>query len=477
MIFLTDGEDNKSSSYTYDEIINIASNDKIIIYTIGVGNVSQSTLEKIASQTGGKYYYASNASGLNDIFDNIESNTIDMTTDSNNDGITDYYTNLMNSGKLCLSNGTPIFAGVLDMFSSADADWDKDGLKNGEEIEIKAKSDGTVYIHMKSNPLLWDSDFDGYNDYVEVKTMHTDPLKFTSDGADKIKQLQNDNTFPAEYLDFSKQDHGLILFLFGWKRNEWAKHEIIDYFYKYRTSDEELSANEYSHGVYNFFSTMANINEAAASVVGALNAVQGLYADASQLNPAIQAETEVQESLLRLEKADSTSETERLALTSARKYDLDNLNRWSKQNADGTFKIDNIANERFKTAEWLSDKADFANTFKDIITETEGALSGITKFAQGTAFTATAAKIILNIKPVHNLAVKAAGKINLPVPSSKALILTSDLSVAETARKIGYGFTIVVDVFNTAKDFWGVFATYSQVADNYAEFVKYVDLL
>ena len=56
-------------------------------------------------------------------------------------------------------------------------------------------------------------------------------------------------------------------------------------------------------------------------------------------------------------------------------------------------------------------------------------------------------------------------------------MLTSDLSVSAVADKIGYGFTILVDVFNTAKDFWGVFATYSQIAHNYAEFVKYVDLL
>ncbi len=164
IIFMTDGEDNRVS-YSYDELIEIAKNNNVIIYTIGLGDVDNVILQKLADGTGGKYYYASQADYLLEAFEQAENETIDYHIDSNGDGISDYYTKLLCEEKLVSSTGIPIFKGHLyeEINGDIDGDFDDDGLKNGEEIVV-TETNGKVYLTIKSSPELKDSDNDGIFD-------------------------------------------------------------------------------------------------------------------------------------------------------------------------------------------------------------------------------------------------------------------------------------------------------------------------
>lgn len=170
IIFLTDGEDT-TSSYSYDELIGWAVQYGVKIYSVGMGKADESLLTNIAGSTGGKYYFASNVNidddsdeNLMGIFNDIANNTIDRELDSNNDGISDYYTKLLCEGKIVLGTGKANpFAGISYEAVQANGDYDGDGLKNGEEL-IVTSNDTYVYVKMKSNPTLLDSDGDGLYD-------------------------------------------------------------------------------------------------------------------------------------------------------------------------------------------------------------------------------------------------------------------------------------------------------------------------
>lgn len=70
VLVVTDGRNNRGGQ-TRTSVINFAKQHKIPIYIIGMGNVSSSDLEAIASQTGGTYRYVSSQSGLLDMYDLI----------------------------------------------------------------------------------------------------------------------------------------------------------------------------------------------------------------------------------------------------------------------------------------------------------------------------------------------------------------------------------------------------------------------
>ena len=76
-------------------------------------------------------------------------------------------------GNLVLSNGSDEFTGI-DF--NLDADYDGDGLKNGQELIIThTTSTGRIYMNMYSDPLMVHSDMDGLSDYTEYLN-GTDPL-------------------------------------------------------------------------------------------------------------------------------------------------------------------------------------------------------------------------------------------------------------------------------------------------------------
>ena len=88
---------------------------------------------------------------------------IDKEKDSNNDGITDYYTKLICAGKITTKYGENPFGNVSFSAIQKNNDYDKDKIKNGEEIEI-IEENGQLFATVKSSPVEKDTDGDGVID-------------------------------------------------------------------------------------------------------------------------------------------------------------------------------------------------------------------------------------------------------------------------------------------------------------------------
>ena len=248
MIVITDGLDN-SSTYSMNTIISEAKANGTKIYTIGLGSqINTSELIQIASQTGGKYYYASVSSDLNDIYDDIEDETVDYSLDSNNDGISDYHTKMLCEGKLTTGTGVPLFAGIPYEDVQSNDDYDGDGLKNGEEVKVKQYGK-SAYITINSSPITAYSDTDAYTDYEESVTYHTNPLKNNVIMHDSvIKTLMNGDYYYAsiyeeEYLNSaSKQIFTWIgnnVYGSNYDEQEIYKDALVNYFTKINESTKE----------------------------------------------------------------------------------------------------------------------------------------------------------------------------------------------------------------------------------------------
>ncbi len=71
IVALTDGQDNESK-HTSQEVIDLANEKEIAIYTIGLGNVNSSLLEQLSNKTDGLYYYTNDPKKLKEIYLNIK---------------------------------------------------------------------------------------------------------------------------------------------------------------------------------------------------------------------------------------------------------------------------------------------------------------------------------------------------------------------------------------------------------------------
>lgn len=196
IIILSDGKDEPSTTYSgyYAELVDDASANNIIVYTIGAGtSVSTSILTQVAENTGGAYYAATVTSGITDAFEEIQGDTVDLVTDTDKDKIPDYYEQRLTTG-----GGAPL---DLDINNP---DCDDDGLLDGEEIVITESSSGKVYGVIKSDPHEANSDMDAYGDYAEVKTYGSDPMVknvvFMHEDTDFL--IENENYVSDKYLDF-----------------------------------------------------------------------------------------------------------------------------------------------------------------------------------------------------------------------------------------------------------------------------------
>lgn len=157
VILLTDGD-----GYWNDSAIQNAKDHNIAIFTIGLGNgVNKNLLEKIAKETGGKYFFASDASELEKVLKDTAGETIDYTIDNDEnvgDGIPDY----LEKDGLRIGNGEVYHTDPMKL------DTDGDGLLDGEEMTVFYDDiDGKIYFKMYSNPLEKDSDGDGLEDGEE----------------------------------------------------------------------------------------------------------------------------------------------------------------------------------------------------------------------------------------------------------------------------------------------------------------------
>ncbi len=262
IVFLTDGSGSYSTSYT-----TTAANNGIVVYTIGLGSgVNESLLRGIAEGTNGKYYFASTAAELPDIYSDVSFETIDYTTDSNNDGISDYFTKLLDNGELRLSNGSTILDGVIDEFGENDDDWDDDGIKNGEEVKIIVNSQGKVTAKMISNPLYVDSDGDGITDAKEI-ALKTNPLKKERLGGDVELLLGSD----AQYRNIAEN----VWHTFDFKKTEESEMELINYFYDYASEESILENAKSIEKQKNW--------EIGINCISALADIAGIIKDANEI--------------------------------------------------------------------------------------------------------------------------------------------------------------------------------------------------
>lgn len=217
IIMLTDGDGSYSPSYT-----TTAANNGIVIYTVGLGSgVRPSVLQAMANGTGGKYYFASAAYEITDIYTEIEFETIDYQKDSNGDKISDYYAQLILEGKLCTGVGTDDFIGV-DFNESTDLD--NDGILNGDEVKIETYGD-RVYVTVLSNPIEINSDGDVYTDYEEKNIYNSNPTKtnVNFDSNDTNYLTNNDNFVSKKYLDFYENK------FYGWaeRASIWFGNNVM----------------------------------------------------------------------------------------------------------------------------------------------------------------------------------------------------------------------------------------------------------
>ncbi len=160
IVALTDGEDSSSNQAAYDDIIRKAKENRIPIYTIGLGSsVNTSLLVRLAQETGGDYFRISAAEDLPNAFKRIVNNAV-YGEDTDGDGLADAVE----------KHGIRDGMGKIYLTDPNNADSDGDGLPDGFEVgDIYTYDDtGESFYIILSDPLNDDTDNDGLDDYEEL---------------------------------------------------------------------------------------------------------------------------------------------------------------------------------------------------------------------------------------------------------------------------------------------------------------------
>lgn len=193
IVVLSDGAASDTGLYT--SVVNTANDKKVKIYTIGLGNSSSSYftnyLKPLSSNTAGDFYLASDAAQLEGIFNDINKK-IDIETDSDSDGIADYYEDNM-----------VMFNGMTIKLDKNNPDSDGDGVSDGEEVaelNYQYNDDRTQVIvtgKLLSNPMEKDSDYDGRTDDKDAA-----PLNNHFTGKLKTDYAASNTNFDMDYRWF-----------------------------------------------------------------------------------------------------------------------------------------------------------------------------------------------------------------------------------------------------------------------------------
>lgn len=456
IVFLTDGDGSDNTSHTAT-----ARDNNIVIYTIGLGNgVKESKLRAIAYGTGGKYFFADAAGALPDIYAVVSFETVDYLTDSNQDGLSDYYTKLLNDGVLPLSSGCFDLIGVTDMYGEACDDWDGDGLKNGEEIQVCAAGK-KVYVKMESHPLLVDSDGDGTSD-AEEKRRGTSPLKYTSDAYSHLKSLENDDLYV--YVSVANDDGVLskINGFFDWQKTDEAKRQLIDYFYDYASADtidknkDKIAAQETRNQYLKYAQSLANLIKTAKNVCTVADDVSELVEDINNSEEAKAFIDEARAKSIQLKGASAQ-------LRASRKKILDAMN-----------------------TDRLSDK----DILKTVLSDTDKTLSTIEDiqdlFKDCDDITSVSKDLIVALAAASSDIAMAAGTVKTFYDGFKYMKLDTGFKVISKGYKDflkSQGHTTrayigaAVDVVDGAIEIAETCHTYGKIKANRDAYMAYIDLM
>lgn len=101
IVMLTDGESDESNPKSIEQLADIAKDKNIIVLTVGLGReVDRSWLQEFAYSTGGKYYSASDANALDDVYKQIVTtlnyDIVSYSNSSSSDSVSGY--SLYNTG-------------------------------------------------------------------------------------------------------------------------------------------------------------------------------------------------------------------------------------------------------------------------------------------------------------------------------------------------------------------------------------------
>lgn len=274
VILFTDGQDMSYITYEshYASIVKTAQEAGIVIEVVGAGSPNHPILTKVAQSTGGNYYYANDSGEIAEMIGNAQQDVIDMTTDSNNDGISDYYTKLLCNYELLSSSGTIVSVTADYDTIQKNADLDGDGIKNGDEYVICEDRDGKVYVDIKTEMNNPDTDYDGYTDGNE-RNMGSNPNEYDILRSDLSVYADDDNysaSLISEEFDaggwFKIQLYAAniltnckVLFVFDYKR---ALLEFISVY-----SKETLSNSTIEGVLDKYESDMVEISENIVEII------------------------------------------------------------------------------------------------------------------------------------------------------------------------------------------------------------------
>lgn len=397
IIMLTDGDGDYNTSLTAK-----AKENNIQIFTIGLGSeVVTSRLQAIADGTGGKYYFASTADKLVEIYDETAKDTIDYTTDTNKDGISDYYTRLIAEGKLRDGAGNRYFAGaisnaILNQFPfSIDVseliyqsiqhtdDFDGDGIKNGDELKVTHKGD-KVYVKMISNPVYKNSDCDPFNDYQE-SILGGHPMDYDVDIHDLTNRLCEDGIFTAALSAKDFVDSGWYRFTLGLGNYVYGG----EYDWVYAAEKQLLSCSEsYAENLINAYEALylsENYLTITNNVLSELNDLLSVYdtittpvADVNALRDLTRYTSELNEARNALAKMDLSDMSKIVAQIEK----IDGLYSNAAKSADslsavnfGQFKsLNKIC---LKVPSWVTKAGDVAGKVGDVLTYITAAIDNI----------------------------------------------------------------------------------------------------
>jgi hypothetical protein len=312
IVFLTDGLDSTfPSPQTYDTLTAWAQREQVVIHTVGLGpGVNSVLLNRIATGTGGLHLFG-DASDLVAYYDAISGAT--NTTDSNHDGITDYYTYLMTDGAHAalhdndvpwgLRTGTrdTVFGNATYRQVQANNDFDGDGILNGAEVEITAATGHgpypsqqisvQVYVLLKSDPTMTDSDGDTYGDKTEraqgSNPMVSDVDRYTLPYPDHVPiGLRDDETgdywllVNSTYVRRPKDNTYYGLVRYGGNQS-WFYQEENDFL----NSEDHVHMEHDGCGVTAAADLLAYVGLSDATMTGLRQSVPGLTAGLNRSHP------------------------------------------------------------------------------------------------------------------------------------------------------------------------------------------------